>query len=521
MMYLFNLGLKFESVVEKYTNNTALTFENGDSVSYDQLNRRANQFARFLIALGITAKDVIAISGVKEIDTFLAIIACLKIGAIYTVFDPDSPAERVSKIFKSAGPKAFIVDRPQQDKLSAVILESNPHVIYIEEGLRERLSGYSQENLADTAAVTGENPAYIMFTSGSTGFPKGAVMTHQNVLNFIQWSVDTYRISPGDVLTNVNPLYFDNSVFDVYSSLFSGASLVPFTKKTVINPQLLTDLIDQRKCTIWFSVPTLLVFLQTMKALNKNNFKYIRRIIFGGEGYPKPKLKLLFDLYGDRAELFNVYGPTECTCICSSYKITREDFEELHGYPPIGYLIPNFSYLLLDENNHKVADDQLGELCLMGPNVGKGYFNDPERTAGSFMRNPLNEKYHEVMYKTGDLLKYNPKDGKLYIAGRSDNQIKHMGYRIELEEIENAICRLNGVSQAAALHGAVRGLSRIVAVVSTTDALQQAQVIQQLRAIIPDYMVPSEIHFVNELPRNPNGKIDRKGLKAKYLPGSA
>lgn len=515
-MYTFNLGLKFESIAHAYPDHNALMFESGATVTYAMLNSRANQFARHLMSLGIRQKDVVAISGMKSAETYAGMLACLKIGAIYTIFDPDSPKERLNKILHTAGPKAIVVDSELENRFAG-IKDYEISVINTKESAGDHIDQYPDGNLMVTPSITGETPAYLMFTSGSTGFPKGAVMTHRNVLNFIEWSLDTYGITPEDILTNVNPIFFDNSVFDFYSSVFSGACMVPFSKKTVTDPKALTGLIDARQCTLWFSVPTLLIFLQTMRALHKHNFKTIRRFIFGGEGYPKSKLKQLFDLYGDRAEFFNVYGPTECTCICSSYKITKDDFIDLHGYPPLGQIIPNFSYLILDEHHEKVPANTLGELCLLGPNVGKGYFDDPERTAASFLQNPYNTTYREVMYKTGDLVKYNAEDGKLHIAGRADNQIKHMGYRIELEEIETALCRIKNISQAAVLHGEIRGLSRIIAVVSTRKHIEENNITDELRNIIPDYMIPSEIHIVDKLPKNPNGKMDRKKLKEMYL----
>ena len=310
---------------------------------------------------------------------------------------------------------------------------------------------------------------------------------------------------------------FKNGGLDFYSAVFSGACLVPFDKKTVTNPQILVQTIDELQCSLWFSVPSLLIFLQTMKAFKKENMQFVRRFIFGGEGYPKSKLKKLYDLYSDRAEFFNVYGPTECTCICSVYTISDQDFEDLQGFPPLGKLIENFGYLILDENNEKTPDNECGELCLLGPNVGKGYYNDPERTKANFVQNPENNSYDDIMYKTGDLVRYNPEDGKIYVMGRKDNQIKHMGYRIELEEIETAICCLDYVSQAAVLHGNSRGLSKIVAVVSSKADLEESRIRHGLKQIIPDYMIPSAFWVVDDLPKNPNGKVDRRKLAETYL----
>ena len=514
-MYKYNLGCCFEEVAEKHEKNIALKFAKSDTISYEELNQRSNQLGRYLLDIGVRRKDVVCISGNKQFNTYACMLACLKIGAVYTTLDPQSPTERLEKIFSTCKPKVLFVG----PKLLKELDESSAIKIVCNEAseLDKRLAHYRRSNIGITRDVTGTNPAYIMYTSGSTGIPKGAVMTHGNVLNFIDWSIKAFNITSNDVFTNVNPLYFDNSVFDFYSSLFSGASLVPFSKETVTNPKMLVTLIDELECTSWFSVPTLLIFLQTMKALNKTTMTSIRRYIFGGEGYPKSKLKKLYDTYSDRAEFFNVYGPTECTCICSSYKITAGDFEDLQGFPPLGKMIDNFSYLILTDDNRIVQDDQFGELCLLGPNVGKGYYNDTERTKISFVQNPYNSNYSEIMYKTGDLVKYNSQDGKIYVRGRKDNQIKHMGYRIELEEIETALCCLDYISQAAVLHGTFRGMSRIVAVVSSNDGLDETQIKNELRHILPDYMIPTTFHRVNELPKNSNGKMDRVTLAQTYL----
>jgi D-alanine--poly(phosphoribitol) ligase subunit 1 len=240
--------------------------------------------------------------------------------------------------------------------------------------------------------------------------------------------------------------------------------------------------------------------------------------VFGGEGYPKAKLQKLFEAY-PAAEFHNVYGPTECTCICSSYLLSALDFEDTQGLPPLGAIAPNFGFLIVDEKGRPAPAGAVGELCLTGPNVGKGYYNDPERTEAAFVQNPLNRHYLEIMYRTGDLACVSPADGKLHIQGRRDNQIKHMGYRIELEEIESALHRLTYVDEAAALHTNARGLSRIVAVIASGDDVTADQVRRDLAAYIPDYMIPSLVHREPALPKNANGKVDRRRLAQVYLEG--
>jgi D-alanine--poly(phosphoribitol) ligase subunit 1 len=516
IMYTYNLALQFEAIVEQFPHHLALWFHELETYSYIELNQRANRMARLLLQQGLAVKDVVCISGLKNIHTYTLMLACLKVGSVYSIFDPDSPVERLRKIFLTCQPRLIAADEELLQNLGDCLAELSIRPLSISD-LATSLYDFEEMDLPVSKTVNGSNPAYIMFTSGSTGVPKGAVMTHNNVLNLLAWSRETYRITPDDVLTNVNPLYFDNSVFDFYSSVFTGACLVPFSKQETRNPKLLVEKIDAAKCTLWFSVPSLLIFLQTMKAANGKYLRTIKRFIFGGEGYPKSKLKALFDIYSTTSEFFNVSGPTECTCICSSYKITTDDFHDLQGFPPLGSIAANFSYLILDEENSMVPKGELGELCLLGPNVGLGYYNDAERTAASFVQNPYNGAFREIMYKTGDLVRLDPTDGKLYIHGRKDNQIKHMGYRIELEEIENALHQLPNISEAVALHTTRGGLSRIIAVLAVRQPLNDDQIRQALRKLIPDYMIPSTFYYEEVLLKNPNGKLDRKRLKEKYL----
>lgn len=509
--YIYNLGLAFEQIVEEYPNQIALkTLKN--TLTYQQLNQQVNQWARFLLRQDIQKDNVVAIAGYKTFEAYICMLACLKIGAIYTFFDPDSPLERLKKILSNCQPALIVSQKCLIDGESM----TDVSVIEIDENLHQEIQSFEDINLAETSKLNGNHPAYIMYTSGSTGFPKGAVITHQNVLNLIQWSVSTYEFNAHDCLTGVNPLYFDNSVFDTYSALFSGASLALFTKEDVSQPKVLLELIEAFQCTSWFSVPTMLIYLQTMRALHQDNMTSIKRFIFGGEGYPKPKLKELFELYSHRAQLFNVYGPTECTCICSSYEILAENFDNMQGFSSLGTLIENFSYLILDEDNHAIEPGGVGELCLIGPNVGLGYYNDPIRTAKSFIANPLQQNFTEMMYKTGDMVCLNQDTQFIDIMGRKDHQIKHLGYRIELEEIETALTCLSEIEQAAVIHGLRRGLSQIIAIITVNQSCEMEDIKEGLKQLLPKYMLPTIFHITEQLPVNANGKIDRLKLKESF-----
>ncbi len=490
MSYIYNLGLKFREVVKEYGDKTAIKFCDGTEISFAELENLSNKVANWLIKKGISKNQVVAIQNNKTASGYAIMLACLKIGAIYTNFDSNNPKERLDKMFETAKPALIISDT-----------EINPQEV---ENQKETLS---EEILS---GVTGENPAYIMFTSGSTGIPKGVLIKQKSLLNFIDWGKTTYNITPDDVLTNVNPIYFDNSVFDFYCSIFNGAALGAFPQNIVEQPKKMLETIDEMRCTFWFSVPSFLIYLMNIKLLNKETFKTIRTFSFGGEGYLKDLLKKLYDLYSNRAEFFNVYGPTEGTCICSAYKIQDSDFKDMHGLVTLGNIAPNFDYLILDENN---TPSKHGELCLMGAQLAVGYYNDKERTAKSFVNNPINFCFEQKMYKTGDLVE-EKEDGRLYFIGRTDNQIKHMGYRIELEEIEANLIKLSSVKQCAVVHGKTeKGFSKLQAYIATDAPREQKDLREDLRKFLPDYMIPNIFEFVKELPKNHNGKVDRVTLK--------
>jgi D-alanine--poly(phosphoribitol) ligase subunit 1 len=366
----------------------------------------------------------------------------------------------------------------------------------------------------ELAEVTGADPAYIMFTSGSTGMPKGAVMSHRNVLNFIGWAQDRFAIQPADIFSNANPIYFDNSVFDFYTSLFSGASLVPISSEEARDPRRLVQIVNSRHCTIWFSVPSLLVYLLTTRALEAKDFSSVRKIIFGGEGFPKTKLKRLYELFGHRADLENVYGPTECTCICSAHTISSDDFADMQSLATLGFLAPNFDYEILSTD----GAEGVGELFLRGPNVGLGYYNDPERTGKVFVQNPTHRRFADIGYRTGDLVRRDT-SGRLHFVGRSDFQIKYMGYRIELEEIEAALGTIPEVEECAVVYRKLgEGLGEIVGFAAVAAEKAPAELIQEVARIVPPYMVPKRVILLSDLPKNANGKIDRIVLQSMASP---
>ena len=269
--YIHNLGSLFDEVSSTEPKRVAITFSSEENYTFGQLNIDSNRMANLLLHKGLNKNDVCAIAGVKKYYTYVSFVACLKIGVTYTFFDPESPWERLSRIFQKAQPKLVIGYLSEMlERVDQSYDQFNFEGI---QNQKEFMLGFNLNFEFDQ--IEGSTPAYIMFTSGSTGFPKGAAMSHANILNFISWGRQTYSITKNDIHTNVNPLYFDNSVFDLYCSLFNGAQLVPITKSDALNPKRLLDSLYDNKCTTWFSVPSLLIYLISSKAIIPEKWKFV------------------------------------------------------------------------------------------------------------------------------------------------------------------------------------------------------------------------------------------------------
>jgi len=506
----YNLGHCFVEVLESNASQTALWYGERH-YRYDHLSRWIETISGLLVAQGIRRGDVIAVGHTKQPLSYALMHAALRLGIAYVIIDVESPIERTSGILKGSGASHLFYDDPLHESSMLELANASRCTLHLlaEDGLPAITDSERVEQMRLMRQVDGSTIAYIMFTSGSTGIPKGVAVTHQNVLHFIAWGQEFFGITSRDNFANLSPMYFDNSVFDFYVGMFSGACLTPISRELLNSPYELVPYIEKMKCTIWFSVPSLLMYLMTMKAISAASLPDLRSIVFGGEGYPKVELKKLYDWFRDRAELVNVYGPTECTCICSAHTLVDENFSDLTGLPTLGRLNPNFDYRILDEDGN---DSSCGELCLIGPNVAAGYFNDLERTRTSFHTLTEPNRFMKRMYRTGDLVRES--DGKLYFVGRKDNQIKHMGYRIELEEIEHALVTLSAVDQAAVVyHRTNENFGKLIGFVAGSSTVEEKFLLTGLSKLLPDYMMPSKLILMESLPKSPNGKVDRQYLR--------
>jgi D-alanine--poly(phosphoribitol) ligase subunit 1 len=512
--YLYNLGQLFKEIVEQNSDSIAIRAVDGDVCRYNELESLSNKISHYLLDLGLRKGDVIAVLNNKSFTAYAIMIACIKIGLIYTNLDPKSPIERFKKMFNICNPSLlfYYIDENETNLISSEIQLSNK-INYSDNQFQYQIMNFSDSFPLANCYVNSSDPVYIMFTSGSTGFPKGVLISNANILNFVQWTKITYNSTEKDVFTNLNPMHFDNSVFDFYASLFIGASLIPVRENLTINPRKLLDAINKLSPTIWFSVPSLLVYVMNMRALKEDDLPNLRIVTFGGEGFPKNQLRLLWNKWGKRVEFINVYGPTECTCICSSYVVTEPDMisDELLQLGPIA---PNFYAMVIDENNNSVSNGETGELCIGGSNVGLGYFNNPEKTAEVFVCNPLIKSHSGIMYKSGDLVSYDEVKDLYHFKGRKDNQIKRMGYRIELEEIENVLNSLDCIEESAVVFlNNEKIKSKIIACVRSNEK-NDNEIALKLKKYLPLYMMPDAFLYFDQLPKNQNGKIDRLKLKS-------
>ena len=474
-----------------------------------------NYYYRDLFFLAVKISDkikkknqknqIIVIVARKDFYTIASIFACIFLGHPYSVVDFSMPLERLKKILDKCNPKIIISSKKENFKF------------FNQEIINSKIKKFIDKKKIKVEDAIKKIPdiktCYIMFTSGSTGFPKGAMINRGSLLKFSKLCKQNFQLKQNDNLTNLNPVYFDNSIFDIFASLLNGLTLSIFTEDDLKVPIKIFNKIRKFKPTVWFSTPSLLIYLINLKILSKKNIKFIKKIIFGGEAFPIDKLKQLYEI-DTKKVLYNVYGPTETTCICSSYKIQKRDIYNLKSdYVSIGKIWKSFNYNLIKNNKLVKNSKEIGELYLFGHNVGMGYINDGEQSFKSFI---INKKNKTRGYKTGDLFYESKKDKYLYFKGRKDNQVKVMGHRIELSEIEAAMNSIENVDEVAVFAKKIKETNKIIAVVCGKKITSNKYIYEKISVKLPKYMIPSNIFLIKKMLKNPNGKIDRAKIKKIY-----
>lgn len=490
-----------DKTAEAYPENLAICYDE-DGLTWREYREKSLGVAEKIIELQYGPKRPVVVYMDKSPAVLVSFMGIAYSGNFYSPIDTDMPMTRAKKILEILNPGIVITTNELKCKFDSIgytgeyIIYDNVKECSISEKVKNRIS-----DIIDTDIL------YVLFTSGSTGTPKGVCISHSSVIDYIDWVCDTFNISSGDSFANQAPFYFDNSILDIYSSLKTGAPLYIVPSKLFSQPVLLLEYLKEKEISTIFWVPSALIVVSRLKAFKDSDVsKTLKRVLFCGEVMPNKQLNIWRSFLPD-VMYANLYGPTEITDACTYYIVDREfrDDEPL----PIGKPMRNTDILVLDNEDHLVTDIGIvGELCVRGTGLAKGYYNNPEKTQDAFVQNPLNNAYPEKIYRTGDLVQYNDRHELIYMS-RKDFQIKHMGHRIELGEIETAVSSLEGISLCCCLYNEAR--SRITLFID--QDISKDEIIQRLKLLIPDYMLPGKVVYINEMPMNLNGKIDRVKLK--------
>ncbi|WP_208453628.1 non-ribosomal peptide synthetase [Burkholderia gladioli] len=495
------LHQQFEQQVERTPDAVALVFEE-QTLSYAQLNARANQLAHELIALGVQPDSRVGICLQRSSAMVVGLLAILKAGGAYVPLDPAYPGERLAHILIDADPGIVLVDTTGRAALGQDALDGR-RLLDPNAPLPERPTSNPV-----VPGLTSRHLAYVIYTSGSTGKPKGAQNEHRALVNRLDWMQRAYALDASDRVLQKTPFGFDVSVWEFFWTLLNGATLVVAAPGIQGDPEALIALIDRQRITTAHFVPSMLnIFLGTEGVQACTS---LQRLVCSGEALPVAAIRRCQALL-PAARIHNLYGPTEAAIDVTAWTCPPD---YAGSTVPIGRPIANTRIYLLDEHGQPVPLGAVGELHIGGVGVARGYLNRPELTAERFVRDPFASDVEARMYRTGDLARYLP-DGNIEYLGRNDFQVKIRGFRIELGEIEARLAEYPAVREAVVLALGEGADKRLVAyVVAEHDEQLIGAIRDHLAALLPDYMVPTAFVRLDALPLSPNGKLDRRALPA-------
>ncbi len=479
-----------------------------DKICYHEFQNQAKAVATALadcVKVGRNQPVVVFIE--RSIESLISFFGVAYSGNFYVPVDCQMPAKRIELIFQTLSPKAAIVTEGTKK-----VMEELPYdgkVLELQELIRTKVNQEMLDKIAAQRIDT--DPLYAMFTSGSTGVPKGVLVGHRSVIDLIDNFKEEFGFDETLMLGNQAPFDFDVSVKDIYSTVKNGGTMHVIPKVMFSMVASLIDYLNKNEINTVIWATSALRIIENLNVFSQKTPAYLRTVMFSGEVMPNKVLNY-WRKYLPDAMYVNLYGPTEITCNCTFYKVDKPFANE--DTLPIGTAFQNTDILLLDgERKNEVEFGQVGEICVRGSSLALGYYNNWEKTKEAFIQNPLNSWYPELIYCTGDLGRY-VEDGNLMFISRKDYQIKHMGHRIELGEIEIAINALSFVEAACCIYD-----EKEEKIVLFYQAIEQCdrELLKSLGKVIPRYMFPNKMVYFERLPLNKNAKIDRAWLKETYI----
>ena len=522
----------FRAQAERRAEAPALAWQ-GEKLSYGGLAAASNRVSHLLRGLGCRRGDRVVLLLPKSPLAITAMLGTLGADCAYTPVDLKNPAPRVAQILAALEARVLLACREAAPLVHALARESGQgpalRVAWLDceapEGALAHAGRGDFERCPTTPLPSENGPsdlAHILFTSGSTGVPKGVMITHANVIAFITWAIRHFEIRPGDRCSGHSPLHFDLSTFDTYGTLWAGAELHPITPEMNLLPHKLAQLIRDAELTQWFSVPSALNHMAKAGAVREYDFPALRRLLWCGEAWHAAGLAHWMRRL-PHVRFTNLYGPTEATIASSFYDVPEVPSDETKPVP-IGTGCAGEELLVLDEALRPVAPGETGDLFIRGVGLSPGYWRDAAKTAAAFLPNPFADDTSDRIYRTGDLARIG-EDGQIVLVGRADTQIKSRGYRIELGEIEAVLHAIDELEESAVVaveSAGIDGLAIACGYVPRPGiALEPTGLRTRLAARLPAYMIPSRWRRFERLPLNANGKVDRKALKELFSTAAA
>ena len=517
------IGFLIQSPLEYYAEKTpehpAMSCQ-GVEVSYDALNRRSNQLAHALIKNGAQRQDRVGIYMHKNLELGAAIYGILKAGCIFVPLDTLMPEDRLSFIIRDCGIRHIISSNALSDALVPINEVQALHVYGIDTDNLTNKTSWSeiaqQSDASPDLPIIDQELGYIMYTSGSTGVPKGMMHTHHGSITYARWGAEHVGLKPTDRVASHAPLHFDLSIFDFFSTAQAGATVVLVPEAVTRFPASWTKTIESERISLVFTVPHTLITMHEQGAMEQRDLSSLRWILYGGEPFPPEKLRRLM-LTLDGVRFTNVYGPAEApSCTCYDVPLPAEGSNEPI---PIGIVSRNSTDIIVDDNGEDCTKGQEGELCIRSSTLMVGYWNRPDLNERAYLFRESLGPFPAVYYRTGDRV-MRQADGNLQFIGRVDRMVKVRGHRVELDEVESVLSGHAGVSEAAAFV-VPDGFDSLQIMAAVTPALEstadETELLRYARKKLPLYATPGEIKLLPALPHNSSGKINRKLLTEQWI----